>query len=263
MKEILKSPKFKIIAITLALSALISACISGSIAYFTDSKSSTSVYTAGNVYIQLSEAAVKLDNGGNLIENTEADRIMGGEINENGASVVHDYGVIFPGQTIYKDPTIKNVGSSDAWVAGKVIVEDGECDIFDLYKYSDLYQEIDIEGFLSGGLLAEPARVGTWNGIEDVCYNENFALIPHGNRAAGVYEFFFIILKPLASGDSVTLFDHFYVDGSFNNIEMQQFRELKITVQAFAVQKFGFDSCYKAMNEAFANHFVNATTETP
>ena len=58
MKKLLTSPQFKIITISLAMTIVISAAITGTIAFFTDSKESTSVYTAGNVYIELSSAEI-------------------------------------------------------------------------------------------------------------------------------------------------------------------------------------------------------------
>lgn len=259
MKKLIKSSQFKIIAIALSLTVIICALVSGSIAFFTDSKESTSVYTAGSVYIELSEAAVKNSNG-NLIEDTEADRLLGGEINENGASVVNDYGVIFPGQKIHKDPTIKNIGNNSAWVAAKIIIEDGAGDIHKLFGYSDQSNDIDIERLVTGGLLDEVVNVGNWNSISSVCYNENYAMIQISDRYSGRYEFYFIMLNPLEKGASVELFDTFIVNSAFGNEEMLEFRELKITVQAFAVQTFGFDSCFEAMNNAFFEHFEKVNT---
>lgn len=251
-----KLSKLKIISITLAITAVVIAAASGSIAFFTDVKESTGIFTAGNVYVELTEAAVKSDASGNLIEDTAAERFSGAEITEQGAAVVRNYGVVFPGQTIYKDPTVKNTGDHSAWIAVKVIVEDGSCDIHKLYKYSDGYDDIDIERFLRGGLLDEHVHVGDWNGIPDVCFNDNYAMIQSSSHAAGKYEFYFLMLKPFASGDEVEVFDTFYIDPMFGNVEMQEFKELKITVQAFAVQEYGFVDCLSAMSTAFPEHFV-------
>ena len=258
MKALLQSPKLKIIAFTLAVTVIVSAAISGSIAFFTDSKESQTVFTAGNVYIELSEAAVKADTSGNLVEDTEKDRIIGGEINDQGATVINNYGVVFPGQTIHKDPTIKNVGSSSAWVAAKIIVEDGVGDIHRLFGYNDFSDDIDIEHFIEGGLLDEQVHVGEWNGITDVCYNENYAMIQHASRRDGKYEFYFIMLNPLAKDDSVEIFDTIFINSMFGNTEMVEFKEFKVTIQAFAVQTFGFSSCYDAMRGAFTEHFESA-----
>ena len=258
MKYVLESPKFKIIAVILALTAIIYASVSGSIAFFNDAKESTSVYTAGSVYIDLSEAATKSDEIGNLIEDPDSDRIHGAGINDSENAVINNYGVVFPGQSIYKDPTITNTGRNSAWIAVKIIVEDGEGDIHRLFNYNENYDDIDIEHFISGGLLDERVEVGTWNGIEDVCYNDNYAMIQSSNRQNGVYEFFFIMLQPLQKGDSVKIFDTVFFDRSFGNEEMVEFKEFKITVQAFGVQTFGFSNCLDAMNGAFPDHFINA-----
>ena len=260
MKYILESPKLKIVAIILALTAIICASVSGSIAFFNDAKESTSIYTAGSVYIDLSEAATKADEFGNLVEDPDSDRIYGADINDSANVVVNDYGVVFPGQSIYKDPTITNTGRNSAWIAMKVIVKDGVGDIHRLFNYNEYYDDIDIEHFISGGLLEEQVNVGTWNGIEDVCYNDNYAMIQSSNRQSGVYEFFFIMLQPFKKGDSVKVFDTVFFDSSFGNEEMIEFKEFEITVQAFAVQKFGFSSCLDAMNGAFPEHFSNAVS---
>ena len=257
MKKIFSSIKFKIIAVVLALSAITAAVAGGSIAFFTDTQESEGVFTAGNVYIELSEAAVKTDANGNLIEDTSKDRIVGAEITADGASVVNDYGVVFPGQTIHKDPTIKNTGNFKAWLAVKVIIEDGIGDIHRLYSYSDGYDDIDIEQLLTGGLLDEQVSVGEWNGIPDVCYNDRYAMIQASSHAAGKYEFYFLMESPLESGESVEVFDTFFINPYFGNEEMQEFVEFRITVQAFAVQEYGFSSCYEAMMNAFSEHFVS------
>jgi predicted ribosomally synthesized peptide with SipW-like signal peptide len=236
------------------------AAAGGSVAYFTDTKATENVFTAGNVYIELSEAAVKADTVGNLLEDTEKDRIVGAEIDSTTPTVV-DYGCLFPGQTIHKDPTIKNVGKNSAWVAAKVIITDGDGDIGRLY-YSATDSDIDIRMLLRGGLLGESGRVGEWNGMTGVRYNENYAMVQASNRANGEYVFYFFMLNKLEKGESVELFDTMLVDPYFGNDEMEEFAQLKIDVEAYAVQSFGFSGCYEAMNEAFADQFA-ATRQTP
>ena len=67
IKTILQNTKFRIIAITLIITVVASVAISSSIAFFTDTKESETVFTAGNVYIEISEAATVLSPGGNLV----------------------------------------------------------------------------------------------------------------------------------------------------------------------------------------------------
>lgn len=262
MKSLLSTVKFKTIALLIIFAAAVSLATSSTLAFFTDSRESTGVFTAGNVYIELTEAAVVADARGNLIEDTTKDRIVGAEIS-SGNPTVHNYGYVFPGQQIHKDPTIKNVGNNSAWVAAKIIIEDGDGDVHKLYGYDDVSDDIDIELLLGGALLDQRVHVGTWNGNSDVCHNENYAMVQISNRVAGRYEFFFFIEKPLANGESVEIFDTFFVDSDFGNVHMQEFRELKVTVQAFGVQQFGFLSCYEAMTEAFPNNFSGCAVPQP
>ena len=259
MTGFLFSAKYRAVALLLIFAAAVALATSNTIAFFTDARESTGVFTAGNVYIELTEAAVTPDAAGNLIENTAANRISGAEIVSGGPLVVHNYGVVFPGQTIHKDPTVKNVGSESAWIAVKVIIEDGIGDIHKLYSYSDGLDDINIELLLQGGLLDEHVHVGDWNGMSDVCYNDNYAMIQASSHLQGKYEFFFIMQKPLESDEEVEVFDTFFVNEYFGNAEMQEFRELKVTVQAFAVQKYGFGSCLAAMTAAFSSHFTTCT----
>ncbi|MBQ7879886.1 MAG: hypothetical protein IJ317_04475 [Clostridia bacterium] len=251
--------KFKFFAILAVVCVTVAAVVGGTLAYFTDSQEMTSVFTSGNVYIELTEAAVKADDRGNLVADTEKDRLSGGALN---SPTVNDYGVLFPGQSVYKDPTVKNVGTSDAWVAMKMIVTDGAGDIHNALGYSG-NDSIDVKALLSGGLLSEAQTVQTWNGISGVHVSENYAFLQVPNRAEGRYEFYFFMQKELATNETVTLFDTLKIDETCTNELMKEFVEFKITIQAFAVQTFGFESCFEAMNGAFGSHFADVAKLVP
>ncbi|MBQ3221019.1 MAG: hypothetical protein IJB34_03570 [Clostridia bacterium] len=245
--------KAKIITLIVILCVAVIIATGGTLAYFTDSKEMTSVYTSGNVYIELTESAVKADATGNLVQDTEKDRIVGGAL--DGAPV-NDYGVIFPGQTIYKDPTIKNIGMGKAWIAAKVIITDGAGDLHNIFGYSN-NDGIDITCFLEGGLLAESIHIRDWNGTSNALVGTDFAMVQLADRANGRYEFFFFMLAEVDSGEHVTVFDTMFIDPLISGEEMQEFVQLTLTVQAFAVQTYGFDDCYTAMRVAFGDHFGN------
>ena len=201
MKEIFSSKIFKATAIFVVIVALVTTAVNVTIAFFTDAKESTGVFTAGNVYISLTEAAIKSDGNGNLIRDPDADRIQGSELGGT-TDAVHDYGVVFPGQTIFKDPTVKNTGDNNAWVAIKVIIEQGAgCDLHELFGYNDDYDDINIKLLLDGGLLAESSYVGDWNGIPNACYNDKYVMLQVSNRSTGKYEFFFIMKNPMVKDE--------------------------------------------------------------
>ena len=253
LKKICAAIKSNILAISLIVLAAVIASAGGSIAYFSDNREMSNVFTAGNVYISLTEAAVKSDSRGNLIEDTESPRIHGVAIDSN-EEAVHDYGMLFPGKVMHKDPTIENTGDDDAWIAAKVIITDGHGNINNLFGYENS-QEIDIRALFSGGVLDGAIHVGPWNGFENACYDELHAMVQVADAENGVYEYFFFFNESLATGEKILLFDTMTVDPEFNNTDMQEFANLEVTVQAFAVQKFGFDNAYTAMCAAFPEHF--------
>lgn len=218
-------------------------------AYFSDTKQVTNTITVGNVAIELTEAAVKRDNGGNLVEDTSAPRVKGG-----ADTTIRDYGVIYPGISIYKDPTIKNIGNSDAWIAAKITITDGVGDISKVIGYENV-AGIDIGMLLSGGLLGEGCYFGEWNGIKDVLYNEKFAIVQKVDNRLGEYVFYVFFHNTFAPGAQEMLFDHFIIPEDWSGDMMQEFRELTIHIQAFGVQVFDLDSCYEAMTKAFSAHF--------
>ena len=238
--------KIFLIATIVCLAALMIS--SATVAYFTDTKKSANVYTAGNVYIELTEAAVVSDASGNLIADLTKDRIQG---TETGS--VHDYGKIYPAQTIHKDPTIENTGDDDAWIAAKVTLSAAGGNLHRLIGYEG-YNDVNIKMLLRGGLLDERVHVGNWNGFSDVCYNDRYAMVQTSNNL-GEYTFYFFMKNPMKAGDKVTIFDTFKIPAEWNNSEIKELANFKITIEAFAVQKFGFDSSFNAMKGAFPNHF--------
>jgi len=234
-------------AVCFAVSVLL--FIGTSFAYFSDTKQVTNTMTVGNVAIELTEAAVKSE-GGNLVEDPSAPRIKGGS-----DATVRDYGIIYPGISIFKDPTVKNVGNTDAWVAAKITITDGVGEIYKVMGY-DGFAGIDMRLILGGGMLEETTYFGPWNGINNVRYNDKYAIVQSADVGQGAYSFYIFFHKAFAPGESEVLFDTFSVPAEWTNAEMQELSELKIHIQAYAVQIFDLENCYEAMTTAFATHFA-------
>lgn len=245
----MKSAKAHLMLNSILLLSLLLLLVGTTIAYFSDIRQVSNTLTAGNVEISLSESAVKGDGAGNLIADPSKPRFYGGK-----EATVNDYGRIYPSQSIYKDPTVKNTGDEDAWIAMKLTVEDGNGDISKLLGYPG-FDGIDIHYLLSGYLLSETTNFGPWNGIQNVSYNDNFAMIQVPDGANGKYNFYFFINKALPAGKTVTLFDNMTVPAEWTGIQMQELKELKITVQAFAVQTANLENCFSAMLGAFPEYF--------
>ncbi len=245
----MKSAKAHLMLNGVLLIILLLLLVGTTVAYFSDSRQVSNTMTAGNVEISLSEASVKSDENGNLIKDETKSRVYGGK-----EPTINDYGRIFPSQTIYKDPTVENIGDDKAWIAIKLTVDDGDGDIHNVLGYPG-YDGIDIHYLLSGKLFSEITNFGEWIGLDYVSYNENYAMLQVPKRSESKYEFYCFIEKPLASDKSVTLFDTMTVPAYWNYAQLQELRDLKITVQAFAVQTVNLENCFSAMLAAFPEHF--------
>lgn len=242
--------KFNLIMSCVILSVFVLMFIGVTIAYFTDQKQATTTLVSGNVKISLVQSAVKQDGLGNLVKDTEQ-RML--NVRRDMSDLPDGYRV-YPGTSVYRDPTITNTGDAPEWIAAKVTLTDGKGDLHKLIGYPG-YAEIDIEQLITGGLLDEDVEVETWNGIDDVCVNDRYAMIQVANSAEGKYEFYFLMLKPMEVGESVTLFENVVFDQLWNNAHMQELAELKIDVQAYGVQVHQLANCFTAMTAAFPEHF--------
>ncbi len=233
-------------AVCLVLSILMLA--ETTFAYFSMTKKVTNTMTAGNITIELTEAAIK-EKGGHLVQDTSAPRVVGG-----GEVTVRDYGKLYPSMTVYKDPTIENTGTVGTWIAAKITFTDGEGELHKVIGY-DGFPGIDIRTILSGGILDEGTHFGRWNGIDNVRYNDKFAMVQKSDVGMGEYSFYFFFLQPFEQGEKVVLFDTLGIPREWGNAQMQELAQLKINVQAYGVQLLDLDSCYEAMTAAFSEEF--------
>lgn len=87
--------KKKIVSLCLVLALMVTLCIGGSLAYFTDTKAKDNVFTVGNVSIELTEP------------------------NWEGTGS-KDAPEVYPGEPLAKDPTVKNDGANPCFVRIKV-----------------------------------------------------------------------------------------------------------------------------------------------
>ena len=241
--------KSKLIISNVLLAVITLLLVGVTIAYFSDTAQISNTITSGSVKIMLFESAVKKDEFGNLVADNEATKVFGGQ-----DAIIHDYGRLHPGQTIYKDPTIQNTGTNNAWIAAQITFEDGNGDLQNVMKLENK-EGIDIKIILGGGILDEQAQVGTWNGLEDVLYNDHFAMVQIPNATEGEYAFYIFYHETLAQGDTEILFDTLKIPIQWNNEEMRELQNLNIKVQAFAAQTEGMEDCLHAMRTAFPEYF--------
>lgn len=247
--------KKKIFAIVLCVAMLAIAIVGGTMAYFTDTQAQTNTFTAGNVSISLTEAVVEkvddptADNYGDLVALADGSRTAGNQ----------DYGKLYPGQNIVKDPTIVNTGSEDAYIAAKIVVTDGAGDIYKLIG-SGYMGLLRIDQMVSGGIVkANDTQKANYNGLSanglPVYGDDTYSVYQVGDMANGTYTFYIFFEKPQAAGDAVVLFENFFINAGWDNEEMAELKELSVQIQAFATQEYGFKDCFTAMTTAFPNEF--------
>lgn len=102
----------KIIALCLSF-ALLLAAVGGTIAWLTDKDQVENVFSVGSVDIQLTEnLKVENKNGADVSEN---------KINKDSTTGKTTFSGLMPGDSITKQPVVKNMGTNEAWV--RVVVE--------------------------------------------------------------------------------------------------------------------------------------------
>ena len=239
--------------------------IGGTLAYFTDTDSATNTFTVGGVKIDLIEQQVNKD--GTALEAFKQDQVLmpivgsaQGEKDKYGQPVAANY--------IDKMVTIKNTGTSAAWVRAYFAIpsalDDGFEESFNAsmnilhFNFGNANGTSTYNNQWLWGSVAKPNHSG-WNYFEtiigDVSYNVYFA------------DYY----QPLAAGATTEQFiSGVYLDA---NVDMNKDGEYTITrkgvttvieglngtvecpVKAVAVQADGFTNAADAVNAAFGADF--------
>lgn len=222
--------KKKIFALVLCVALLAVAIVGGTLAYFTDTGAAQNTFTMGKVDIELSEPNYKGDEDGEL----------------------H----VYPGQSYDKDPTIKvKSDSEDCWLVATVTIYN-KTELYDLYEGTEVKKSncLDLAGkdkFLSGGVVGYDAQTTTVEGVgvgtmlsKD---NANVAFLtyaePDGEDTEDTIVYTFYFVNSFTEDQSVVLFDKVNFPSFIENDELSL---LTIDINAYAIQKVGFDDVYAA-----------------
>lgn len=249
--------KKKLIALCVCIAMLAIALIGGTMAYFTDEKAQENTFTAGNVEISLHEAVVTRNATTGHYEAVD-------QANQRSTDSF-DYGKIYPAQKIVKDPTITVASPSEAtYIAAKItVINDDNApdlhDITDLQMVGAPSPLLDINKIIKGGLLSKTGTyIESYNGLKPAFgYTaETGDSIPsytvyQKKVNDHKYEFYIFIEDVMTQDKSVTLFESIEIPKEWDNEEMNSLKGLKINVEAFAVQQYGFGKCYDAIKAAF------------
>ncbi|MBE6969707.1 MAG: hypothetical protein E7442_06300 [Ruminococcaceae bacterium] len=239
--------KKKILSVSL-VAALIAIAAMGTLAYFTDTDDATNTFTTGNVAIDLTEVKVVADANGDLVATEERQDV--GEEEEDS----YDYGKLYPGQSITKDPTIKNVGSEDAYIAAKIFVK-SEGNLEKIMGMEGLSGLLEIQTVISGGLVKENDTLKEYNNLVPVFGDETYSIYQPPAGTDGVYTFYLFMEKAQKKDDKVCLFKTIHIPEAWDNAEMAELQGLSIRIEAYGTQAHGFDTCFEAMTTAFPTAF--------
>ena len=217
--------KLRRILLTVCSAALlVCVTVGATVAYLTSSDTVTNTFTVGNVQIKLDEAKAKAD--GSLVEN--ANRVQANSYK------------LLPGHTYTKDPTVHvTAGSEDCWLFVKV--ENG-ISAFEAEKV----QATDQDGKPSVDEQNNP--VYAYLPIADQILANGWTAL---DGVAGVYYKQYSSQK---SAKDEVVFENFKIaDGAqdvsgWSSIDANT---TKVTINAYAVQKDGFDTADAAWTATF------------
>ncbi|MBQ9759818.1 MAG: hypothetical protein IJW16_00555 [Clostridia bacterium] len=227
-----------IAGVALCVVALVAAGVT--IAWFTDTKETSNVFTAGDVKIRLTEL------------NPEHEVI---DVTNHGAQM--DYGHVYPGLEVKKNTTVTNVGSEGAYLAAEIVILDGE---------QDIAKALSIPGGAVAGTtpIDEFFEGGFWDGMfvraassvpHLIVWESEHCIVQYDTRMTEGFWINIFVKDILKSGESMIMWDGFTFPADWDNDQMLQCTDLRISVKTFAVQAAGFESCEQAVTEAFGNGF--------
>lgn len=219
----MKNSKLRRIVLLMACAVLlVSLSVGATLAYLTSTTQTVkNTFTVGNVNIELDEAEV--DEYGE---------------NENGRTKVGNEYKLLPGRTYIKDPTVTVLkGSEPCYVCIKVTVTNVEnlMNALPEFKHTDA---------VLGEYFNLAAMVGDWDPTKWA-----FETI-HGTN---VYEFRYTSIVDARDEAKVlpALFETIKIPGHLNENQLAMLKDVKIDVQAFAIQSDSFDGDVDAAWTAF------------
>ncbi len=208
IKENLTMKRSKPLVLALCAILLVVGAILGTVAYLQDTASVVNTFTVGNVHLKLDEAVVD-----------EKGEPTGGRTETGNA--YH----LLPGETYTKDPTVTVLkGSDESYVRMMLTL--------------NCAGELDAIFAPNGAVLTE-----IFKGYDTTKWE--YVDVTRGNDNTITYEFrYFETVKPEQNDDLVleALFDTVTVPSTMTGEQLATIADLKITVEAHAIQATGFAS---------------------
>ena len=215
----------KILAIALCVAMLAIMVVSGTLAYFTDNDAKTNTFTMGKVDIELTEPSYEPGADGKL--------------------------KVFPGQSYDKDPTITVASDSDECYLVATVTISQRDNLHALYANdtTGIKQPWGLSlagkgGMVSGGVADYTAVAAVENGISGTLLADKVFLTYAEDAEADTITYTFYFKEVHKAGQSEILFTHVNIPAIIDNNDIDD--GLTVTVNAYAIQKVGFNNVYEA-----------------
>jgi len=226
-----------VMGVALCVVALIAAGVT--IAWFTDTRETTNIFTAGDVKIRLTE----LNPEGEIID-----------VTNHGAQM--DYGHVYPGLEVRKNATVTNVGSEEAYLAAEIVILDGDRDISAALAIpGTVTGKTPLDEFFEGGLWEDTFNLVTGTEAHLVVWESDRCIVQYDTRMTEGFWINIFVKDTLKSGESLRMWDGFTFPDTWSNDQMLECTDLRISIKTFAVQAAGFTSCAEAVTTAFGSDF--------
>ena len=215
--------KKKILAIVLCIAMLAIAIVGGTMAYFTDTDAKTNTFTMGKVDIALTEPSYQPASEGNL--------------------------KVFPGQSYAKDPTITVAADSEDCYLVATVTVSNRADLYKLYEGTAVKQPWGLSlagngGLVSGGVAGYTATAAKENGVDGTLLADKVFLTYSEDANADTITYTFYFKDIHKANAKEVLFTHVNIPALIDNGDIST--DLKVTVNAYAIQAVGFENVYDA-----------------
>lgn len=195
----------KVLVLALCAVLLVSATIMGTMAYLTSTDVVTNTFTVGNVAINLDELDITKDDGSRT---------------ETG-NAYH----LLPGQTYTKDPTVTVLSGSEKSYVKMTVTFSNAAELDAIFDPNGADMTSIFNGYDGTTWLYK-------GNTEDTTKNTR------------TYEFWYkdTVAAPTADVKLDALFDSITVPSTINNDQLATINNMKITVNAYAIQADGFNT---------------------
>ena len=228
--------KKKILALSLALGAFALILSAGTMAYFTDRTDVIkNTFTVGSVDITLDE--------GEIDPATNKFKTGGARVQANA------YEKIVPGSTVDKDPTVTNVGKSDAWVRIKMNFPMKSYWQQDMNNVAALFSGVVDSGYTFPTSITSGDLSKVLTGFDSTKWDvkqTKYVINLFSDPQSFEYELTFTYKTKVAPEETAKLFDGVKVAPS-----IQYLSDFGMNLTAEAVQADGFDTAEAAFTATF------------